>query len=340
MRLRCPATRCDPCSRYQDIAEQLLKAEFVSREPVQRALAVYDFGYLFRAVRRTLGLTQVELGEVVGIEQDRISRFERGEHQLRDIETIARIAVRLGIPPALLGFDPNAVTVEKADAVEVDQEVDWVHRRDFSCVAAGALLGLGIQGLDLDRLAALRPTGSTGRIGASDVAAIERTTELFRRMDFSHGGDLCRLAAVAQLRSVLPLRDAACTGELRQRLMIATADLGMVAARASYDAECHNDARRLFLLALSIAGQTEHPLVADLTAYLLMGMNSQALQLGRPQEASSIMQLSRGITTRRCRSPPRATLRATRHAATRLKATFRAATENSAGPSSTSLLPT
>lgn len=73
-------------------------------------------------------------------------------------------------------------TVEKAEASEIDQEVDWVQRRDFSCVAAGTILGLGIRGLELDRLAALLPTGSTRRIGTSDVAAIEHTTDMFRAL--------------------------------------------------------------------------------------------------------------------------------------------------------------
>lgn len=99
-----PGTRCDPCSRCPDIAEQLRETGFFSRDAVQRALAAYDFGYLFRAARRTAGLTQVELGEVLEVEQDRISRIERGERKLRDIEAIARIATRLGIPPMLLGF--------------------------------------------------------------------------------------------------------------------------------------------------------------------------------------------------------------------------------------------
>lgn len=112
-------------------------------------LAAYDFGYLFRAVRRTAGLTQVELGEVLGMEQDRISRVERGERGLRDIETIARTATRLGIPPKLLGFHPNPVTVDNSETGEIDQGVDWVHRRDFSLTATATLLGLGIPELDL-----------------------------------------------------------------------------------------------------------------------------------------------------------------------------------------------
>ncbi len=45
-------TRCDPCSRRPDTAERLRQAGFFTWEPVRRALAAYDFGYLFRAVRR------------------------------------------------------------------------------------------------------------------------------------------------------------------------------------------------------------------------------------------------------------------------------------------------
>lgn len=135
------------------------------------------------------------------------------------------------------------------------------------------------------------PTGSTKRIGTADIAAIEYATDLFRRMDFSHGGDLCRSAAVAQLRSVSPLRDAACTAQLRQRLLVAIADLGLVAAWASYDPERHNDARQLFQLALSIAEQAEHPQAEDVTAYVLMDMAHQALHLRQPQEAVNLVQL-------------------------------------------------
>jgi DNA-binding XRE family transcriptional regulator len=107
---------CDPCSRCPDIAERLREAGFFTQEPIRRALAAYDFGYLFRAVRRTAGLTQVELGELLELDQDRISRIERGQRQLKDIETIARIATRLGIPPMLLGFSADTTSVAAQSA--------------------------------------------------------------------------------------------------------------------------------------------------------------------------------------------------------------------------------
>lgn len=104
---------CDPCARRpsRDIAELLREAGFFTREPIRRALAAYDFGYLFRAVRRTAELTQVELGELLELDQDRISRIERGERQLKDFETIVRIASRLGIPLMLLGFSATTTSV-------------------------------------------------------------------------------------------------------------------------------------------------------------------------------------------------------------------------------------
>lgn len=103
---------CDPCARRpSDIAERLREARFFTREPIRRALAAYDFGYLFRAVRRTAELTQVEFGEVLELDQDRISRIERGERQLKDFETIVRVASLLGIPLMLLGFSTTTMSV-------------------------------------------------------------------------------------------------------------------------------------------------------------------------------------------------------------------------------------
>jgi hypothetical protein len=110
---------------------------------------------------------------------------------------------------------------------------------------------------------------------------------------------MCRPVVVAKLRSVLALRHASCTAEVRERLLVATADLGLLAAWTSYDVERHNDARRLFLLAVSVARQAEHPRSADLTAYLLMDMAHQSLHLRRPQEALRLVQLGYGAGARR-----------------------------------------
>jgi len=304
---------CAPCSRRPSSSGPLLEAEFFTREPIRRALASYDFGYVFRAVRRAAELTQQQLGDLLDLDQDRISRIERGERQLRDIALVARVASQLGISPQLLGFDPNAVTVERASTSKT-REVDGVLRRDFSWAAAGTLLELSVDTLDLDRLAALLPaspatttTTTAARIGAADVEAIEQATAVLRRWDYSRGSGLCRPVAVAQLRSVLPLLGAASTTDVRERLLVATADLGTAAAWASYDAGYHDDARRLFMLALSVAQQGAHPRVAELTACLLVGMANQALYLRQPREALSLVQLGYATAASRSQHLPAST---------------------------------
>ena len=93
----------------------LLEAEFFTREPVRLALAGYDFGYVLQTVRRAPGLTPEELGGLLGL--DWISRIERGRRWLRDIALIGRVTSRLGIPPVLLGFDPNAANAKWSGVV-------------------------------------------------------------------------------------------------------------------------------------------------------------------------------------------------------------------------------
>ncbi|MGI9003154.1 MAG: helix-turn-helix domain-containing protein [Pseudonocardia sp.] len=260
---------------------------------MRRALADYDFATVLRSVRRTTDYSQERLGELVGLSQSRISLIERRTHRLRDIAIVSRIASHLGIPPDLLGFTIGTSTVETTGHSD-DQEVDWVFRRDFVTVVSGTTLGLGTAPLDLDRLAALLPhTGvePPGRIGAADVAAIEQVTAALRSCDFSRGGGLFRDAAVAQLRSVLTLRNQECASPVRARLLVAAADLGLLGGWMNYDSELHADARRLWVLALELARQAEHPAAVDLTVDLLLRMTHQALHLHRVEEAERLVQL-------------------------------------------------
>jgi transcriptional regulator with XRE-family HTH domain len=287
---------CESCAGQVNVADVLRDAGFYEQEPIRQALARAEFGYLFRAVRRTAQLTQQELGDLLDLDQDRISRIERGHRPLRDITVVARVASQLGIPPRLLGFSAGSASVEASTAAS--REVDWVRRRDFTWTVAGVVLGVGLEVLDVDRLEALLPTPpaarATAQIGAADVTAIEQATAALREADFSRGGAGCRAMAVTKLRSVLALHDAVCTSVVRDRLMLATADLGMVAAWTSYDAERHNDARQLWMIALSVAQQAEHPRASDLTANLLLDMAHQALHLRRPREALHLVQLGYG----------------------------------------------
>ena len=77
---------------------------FYQQDVLREALAVHDFAPVFRAVRADCGLTQEELGSMIGLSQARGSAVEAGRHRLRDIGVVIRIAKALAIPARLLGF--------------------------------------------------------------------------------------------------------------------------------------------------------------------------------------------------------------------------------------------
>lgn len=251
-------------------------------------LATYDFQSLFLAVRQLADWSQQTFGGVVGLEQSQISAIERGEHRLRNVEDVASIARGLAIPPVRLNFPDIRATVSQPGDAE-QKVVSWVDRRDFGQHIAGLTLGIaGAAGLDTDRLFALlpqaEPTG-TRHIGETDVAVIEQITAAFRQQDFAHGSGLVRDAAVAQLRAVLPLLDAQVTPEVRPRLLLAAADLATQAGWMSFTVKHDDAARRLWMIALDLARDTDHPRSTDLTVYLLSDMALQAVYLDRPDEA-------------------------------------------------------
>lgn len=174
-------------------------------------------------------------------------------------------------------------------------------RRDFvQHIAALALGTAGATGLDIDRLTALLPhadpTG-TRHVGTADVEAIEQAIAAFARQDFTTGAGPVRDVAVAQLRSVLPLLDAQATPGVRPRLLVATAHLAMQAGWMSFEVNQHDAARRLWMIALNVARDADHPLGADQTVYLLYDMALQAVHLGRSDEALRLVHLGHAATT-------------------------------------------
>jgi transcriptional regulator with XRE-family HTH domain len=282
---------CDPCRRAGPDPRRELPAGFYVQDPVATALAHYDFATVFRRIRMATGWSQQTLAEEVGLEQTRISAIERGIRPLRDVALVAQVATRLGIPAIQLGF---GTTVNAAGGDE-QRLVSWVDRRDFVQQAAALALGItGMAALDIDRLIALLPhadpTG-TRHVGASDVAVIEHATAAFSNQDFATGSGPVRDLAVGQLHSVLLLLGAQMTPEVRPRLYLATARLATQAGWMSFQVHQDDAARRLWLIALDVLRNTDHPLSTDQTVFVLFDMALQAVALGRPKEALSLVHL-------------------------------------------------
>lgn len=74
------------------------------RPPMQPKSPATLFGRRLRAARVAAGLTQADLGRVLGLDDQntgapRVSRYETGRHE-PDQETMAKIAEALGLPVA------------------------------------------------------------------------------------------------------------------------------------------------------------------------------------------------------------------------------------------------
>jgi transcriptional regulator with XRE-family HTH domain len=153
--------------------------------------------------------------------------------------------------------------------------------------------------LDLDRLNGLIPCLDIDepprRVGVADVDAIDHISGALRRCDFAYGGGLAQAATIAQLRSVLRLRDVAATPAIRVRLDIAAANLAMLTAWCSYDVEQHDQARRLWIVALELCRHTAHPQAADLAVNILLDIAHQSLHLSRPDEALRLVGLGLAV---------------------------------------------
>ncbi|MBB5156107.1 helix-turn-helix domain-containing protein [Saccharopolyspora phatthalungensis] len=290
---------CGPCARAAGFRKPIPAGSYDDAD-LRAALETYDFGAVFAAVRQHTGLTQLQLADLLGLSQGRISAVERGERRLTHVRTAARLATVLRIPACLLGF--SATQTGMTDNVHV-KEVSWLERRDFLSLVTAATLGSSLNP-ELSRLGSLLPSQvepvTRPRIGAADIDAIEAITDGFRRSDSAYGGGLCRAAAVTQLHQVRRLEDALCSPEIRTRLLVAIADLAGTAAWMAYDVDDHDAARRLWAYALDTTRRADdHPRATDLTVHVLLDMTHQALHLERADEALRLVQLASATAANR-----------------------------------------
>jgi hypothetical protein len=179
------------------------------------ALDVYmTTAEVIRRIRKSIGMTQAELGALINFSQPAISGLERGGPASYDVRVLRLVARALQVPLAVL-------------VVESDEEAD-VDRRNF--FRAGALGGASAVVLGMGESRAAAPTGV--RVDGCDVAAI--------------GDRLCYLAA-GQARYVQQLLDAGnYTEGVGRSLATAAAEMMIAAGWVHYDADRRDAARRYY----------------------------------------------------------------------------------------------
>lgn len=97
------------------------------KTPNIREVDPSSFGGQLRRLRMDAGLTQEELGEAIGLNQQRISMYERGLHLPEREEVIIDLANALGVSPGTL-FESsrfNGAIITSSERLKRLGERDW-----------------------------------------------------------------------------------------------------------------------------------------------------------------------------------------------------------------------
>ncbi|MGH3902314.1 MAG: XRE family transcriptional regulator, partial [Pseudonocardiaceae bacterium] len=160
-------------------------------------------------------------------------------------------------------------------------------RKQFLCSSTA----LGVSALALGPVAALlaasEPTPVPLRVGATDIEQTRIATQVFKSWDSAYGGGLTRDAVLAQLRWSAGLLNAICPDRLRPELFSAVGSLALTAGYIAFDANAHDEARRLYHFALGCAEQAGD---WHLRVDVLENMAFQAILTRRPDEGLTLTQ--------------------------------------------------
>ncbi|ONI90401.1 hypothetical protein ALI144C_03270 [Actinosynnema sp. ALI-1.44] len=127
-------------------------------------------------------------------------------------------------------------------------------RKNFLLTTIGISISAATTPLALTELITpSEPTAVPSIIGQTEIAEIRTAASLFSSWDHTYGGSLVREAVAAQLRYAVGLLNAQCPAHLRSELHSAVGYLGNTAAFMAFDAYAHDDARKMFSLALACA---------------------------------------------------------------------------------------
>ncbi|WP_280492717.1 helix-turn-helix domain-containing protein [Nocardia asiatica] len=194
-------------------------------------------GEVIRRIRKSVGMTQTELGALINFSQPAVSHLERGGPASHDVRVLRLVARALQVPLAIL-------------VVESDREAD-VDRRNFFKAGAIGSVGTAIVSAATPANAA---AASGVKVGASDVEAIIESVNQIHGLDLLVGGDRLYRLAANQVDYVEQLLDRGSYTEAVGRALTSAAAETMTAAGwVHYDAGRLDDARRYYADAANAA---------------------------------------------------------------------------------------
>jgi transcriptional regulator with XRE-family HTH domain len=187
---------------------------------------------------------------------------------------------------AILGVTSDAALgFVNARSARAAMKLDNVDRQRF--IRNTGALGAGV--LVLGPLAALledtEPTPIPQRVGATEIEQTRTATRVFESWGSTYGGEVVRAAVMGQLRWSADLLEAICPERLRPALFSAVGDLAAVAGYIAEDAGAHEQAGRVYRVALACVDKAGDWL---LRAEVLSSMAKQAIRAGRPDDGLTL----------------------------------------------------
>ncbi|MFB7225322.1 helix-turn-helix domain-containing protein [Streptomyces sp. NPDC056227] len=199
-----------------------------------------DYGRVIKQARKTLGLTQRQLGEACGLSQSATSRLEDRGVGPYNMSLLASAASHLGIPPNLVGladYDRNGNST--------------VERREFlngvAAVVATPALPPQLQ---------TRPEWDSGQAAALRVA-----TTAFRRLDATVGSRDLANTAQAHLRLIRRVASQAPDASHKARMAAVGSEAASLVGWLAWDMADHGSARTWYGSAIKAARTAGDPLL-------------------------------------------------------------------------------
>lgn len=258
------------CTAYAGIVQGGPVTREVWRSgPVVAASRSGDFGRVIAIARKQLGVSQGQLAEACGLTQSSLSRIENRGEGSYNMNTLARAAAYLHLPPGLVGLADSA-----ANATAARKDSDPVNRRSFLAGAA----------------AIAAPSTSTAPHSDDRASSIRVATAAYRSLDGTVPARQLLEPVRAHLRLVQELAQRGGRAPGRQSLAAAGSEIASFAAWLSWDMADRGSSRAWYGTAVASARQAGDPL---LWAYQAGSLAQLEIEAGSATEALSLLAKAR-----------------------------------------------
>ncbi|MGW0345882.1 XRE family transcriptional regulator [Streptomyces anthocyanicus] len=210
-------------------------------EEMQRALAVHDFGTVFRLARSRAQVSYSKIAAECDIKPIRVGTLARGEGRVTSFAKVVEIADALRVPGHMVGLAPRPWETEGPPAPTPRGEMGTTNVRRRTVLQVATTTGLAAA------LPALHRPPTPQRITVQYVEQLHaRTTRLRRLDDVLGGGETYRVYLSEYQSTKAVLRTASTTDDTRRRLLSLLAEQAQQAGWAAFDGGRTADAGSLY----------------------------------------------------------------------------------------------